>query len=61
MADVTLTGAGGLPIWPTTLAQSQSIPTGYRCDLNGTLTLVSVTLTIEGTGLLTISNDVLLQ
>lgn len=62
MAEVVLTGAGGLPMWPTSLTQSQTIPTGYRCDLQGTLTLpVAVTLTIEGTGQLNISNTILLQ
>lgn len=52
----------GLPMWPTTLVLSQTIPTGYVCALEGTLTIPQgITLTIEGTGLLTLSNRILLQ
>ena len=51
----------GLPMYATTLAVSQTIPTGYVSKIEGTLTITSVTLTIEGTGRLVISNTLLLQ
>jgi hypothetical protein len=61
MAETVLCGAGGLPMWPTTLILSQTIPTGYRASIQGTLTITSVTLNIEGTGYLTISSTLILK
>lgn len=60
MATIVLCGNGGLPMWPTSLDQSQDIPTGYRSVIYGTLTIPSgVTLTISGTGQLIITNYIL--
>lgn len=54
MATVVLTGAGGLPMWPKTLVDSQEVPTGYMAVAYGTLTISgSVVLTVSGTLLIT--------